>query len=102
VVIDLETTGNSPKKGDRIIQVGAVIIEDGKITGQYSSLVNPGHPIPAFIEELTGISDDMVKNAPAFSEIAHDIIKLLDDAFFVAHNVFFDLGFLQEELQSAG
>ncbi|KKK37623.1 ATP-dependent DNA helicase DinG [Mesobacillus campisalis] len=102
VVIDLETTGNSPKKGDRIIQVGAVIIEDGKITGKYSSLVNPGKSIPAFIEELTGISDEMVKGAPAFAEIAGDIIELLEDAFFVAHNVFFDLGFLQEELQKAG
>lgn len=102
VVVDLETSGNSPKKGDRIIQVGAVIIEDGKITGQFSSLVNPRKPIPAFIEELTGINDEMVANAPSFEEIAIDIVELLDDAFFVAHNVFFDLGFLQEELQIAG
>lgn len=102
VVVDLETTGNSPKKGDRIIQVGAVIIEDGRITGQYTSLVNPGQPIPAFIEELTGISDEMVNDAPAFSDIAKDMIEMLDGAFFVAHNVFFDLGFLQEELQNAG
>lgn len=102
VVIDLETTGNSPKKGDRIIQVGAVIIEDGRITGQYASLVNPGHPIPAFIEELTGITDEMVSDAPEFSEIAQDIIEMLEGAYFVAHNVFFDLGFLQAELQNAG
>lgn len=102
VVVDLETTGNSPKKGDRIIQIGAVIIEDGKITGKYSSLVNPGKPIPAFIEELTGINDDMVSRAPFFSEVAGEINELLDDAFFVAHNVLFDLGFLQEELQMAG
>ncbi len=102
VVVDLETTGNSPKKGDRIIQIGAVIIEDGRITGKYSSLVNPGKPIPAFIEELTGINDEMVAHAPLFSEIAGEINELLDDAFFVAHNVLFDLGFLQEELQMAG
>lgn len=102
VVVDLETTGNSPRKGDRIIQIGAVIIEDGKITGKYSSLVNPGRPIPAFIEELTGINDEMVSCAPSFSEIAGEIIELLDEAFFVAHNVLFDLGFLQEELQMAG
>ena len=50
VVVDLETTGNSPKKGDRIIQFGAVIIENGKITGKYSSLVNPMQDIPVFIE----------------------------------------------------
>ncbi|MBY0096575.1 ATP-dependent DNA helicase DinG [Mesobacillus maritimus] len=102
VVVDLETTGNSPRKGDRIIQIGAVIIEDGKIIGKYSSLVNPGKPIPAFIEELTGINDEMVSSAPAFSEIAGEIMELLDEAFFVAHNVLFDLGFLQDELQMAG
>lgn len=102
VVVDLETTGNSVKKGARIIQIGAVIIENGKISGQYSSLVNPGTSIPAFIEELTGINDQMVKDAPTFDEIAPVIMELLDDAYFVAHNVLFDLGFLQEELQNAG
>jgi len=102
VVIDLETTGNSPKKGDRIIQIGAVIIEDGEITGKFSSLVNPGKPIPPFIEELTGINDEMVSQAPLFSEIAGEVESLLEDAFFVAHNVLFDLGFLQEELLQAG
>jgi ATP-dependent DNA helicase DinG len=102
VVVDLETTGNSPKKGDRIIQFGAVIIENGKITGQYSSLVNPLQEIPVFIEELTGISDEMVKDAPLFSEIAPHIEEMLKDAYFVAHNVLFDLSFLQEELLAAG
>lgn len=102
VVIDLETTGNSPKKGDRIIQFGAVIIENGKITGQFASLVNPLQEIPVFIEELTGISDSMVKDAPLFAEIAPQISDMLQDAYFVAHNVLFDLSFLQEELLSAG
>jgi ATP-dependent DNA helicase DinG len=102
VVIDLETTGNSPKKGDRIIQFGAVIIENGKITGQFASLVNPLQEIPVFIEELTGISDSMVKEAPLFAEIAPQISDMLQDAYFVAHNVLFDLSFLQEELLSAG
>jgi ATP-dependent DNA helicase DinG len=102
VVIDLETTGNSPKKGDRIIQFGAVIIENGKITGRFSSLVNPLQQIPAFIEELTGISDSMVKDAPLFEEIASQVSDLLEDAYFVAHNVLFDLSFLQEELLISG
>jgi ATP-dependent DNA helicase DinG len=102
VVVDLETTGNSPKKGDRIIQFGAVIIEDGKITGRFSSLVNPLQEIPAFIEELTGISESMVKNAPLFEEIAPQVSDMLEDAYFVAHNVLFDLSFLQEELLNAG
>jgi ATP-dependent DNA helicase DinG len=102
VVVDLETTGNSAKKGDRIIQIGAVIIEDGKIAGRFSSLVNPLQEIPTFIEELTGISDSMVKEAPLFQEIAPQVSDMLEDAYFVAHNVLFDLSFLQEELLNSG
>ncbi|WML30891.1 exonuclease domain-containing protein [Neobacillus sp. OS1-32] len=101
VVIDLETTGNIPKKGDKIIQFAAVVIENGMITEQYSSLINPQKAIPVFIEELTGINDEMVINAPIFSEIAPKVISLLDGAYFVAHNVLFDLSFLQEELINA-
>ena len=101
VVIDLETTGNIPKKGDKIIQFAAVVIENGMITEQYSSLINPQKAIPVFIEELTGINDEMVVNAPIFSEIAPKVISLLDGAYFVAHNVLFDLSFLQEELINA-
>lgn len=102
VVIDLETTGNLPKKGDRIIQFAAVVIENGIITEKYSSLINPQKSIPVFIEELTGINDDMVKDAPVFSEIGAKVMALLDGAYFVAHNVLFDLSFLQEELLQAG
>jgi ATP-dependent DNA helicase DinG len=102
VVIDLETTGNLPKKGEKIIQFAAVVIENGKVTEKFSSLVNPQKPIPAFIEELTGLNNEMVKEAPVFSEIASKIISLLDDAYFVAHNVLFDLSFIQEELQQSG
>ncbi|WP_059170934.1 ATP-dependent DNA helicase DinG [Bacillus sp. FJAT-27445] len=102
VVVDLETTGNSPKKGDRIIQFAAVVIEGGKITEVFTSFVNPLQPIPAFIEELTGIRDSDVQDAPLFSAISGKVSSLLDDAYFVAHNVLFDLGFLQEELLMAG
>ncbi|MED4226835.1 ATP-dependent DNA helicase DinG [Neobacillus cucumis] len=102
IVVDLETTGNTPKKGDKIIQFAAVVIENGKITEQFSSLINPQKPIPVFIEELTGINDDMVKNAPLFSEITEKVQSLLEGAYFVAHNVLFDLSFLQEELLLAG
>jgi ATP-dependent DNA helicase DinG len=102
VVIDLETTGNLPKKGDKIIQFAAVVIENGIITEKFSSLINPQKSIPVFIEELTGIHDDMVKDAPVFSEIGAKVMELLDGAYFVAHNVLFDLSFLQEELLQAG
>ncbi|MFZ7943062.1 ATP-dependent DNA helicase DinG [Neobacillus sp. 19] len=102
VVIDLETTGNLPKKGDKIIQFAAVVVENGQITEKFSSLINPQKSIPAFIEELTGINDEMVKGAPLFSEITEKVTALLADAYFVAHNVIFDLSFLQEELIQAG
>jgi ATP-dependent DNA helicase DinG len=98
VVIDLETTGNSPKKGDKIIQFAAFVVENGKMIEKFSSLVNPKMKIPLFIEELTGINDEMVKDAPFFEELAPKIQILLEDAYFVAHNVLFDLSFLQEEL----
>jgi len=102
VVVDLETTGNSSKRGDKIIQLAAVVVENGKIVEQFSSYVNPEQSIPPFIEELTGITDDMVEDAPLFSSIAPKVLTLLDGAYFVAHNVLFDLSFLQEELTEAG
>ena len=102
VVIDLETTGNSPKKGDKIIQFAAVVIENGQIIDQFSSLLCPNQSIPIFIEELTGITDQMVQDAPLFAEIAPKVMELLNGAYFVAHNVLFDLSFLQEELIMAG
>ncbi|RLQ95127.1 ATP-dependent DNA helicase DinG [Falsibacillus albus] len=102
VVVDLETTGNAPKKGDRIIQISAVVVENRKIKEQFTSFVNPEQMIPAFITELTGIDDEMVKDAPTFDEIAPDIIRILDGSIFTAHNVNFDLNFLQAELEEAG
>ncbi|WP_445506030.1 ATP-dependent DNA helicase DinG [Niallia sp. 03190] len=102
VVIDLETNGNSPKKGDRMIQFAAVVVENGEIVEEFSSFINPLQPISPFIEELTGINDKMVESAPLFKEVADKISLLLKDAYFVAHNVLFDLSFLSEELQYAG
>lgn len=102
MVVDLETTGNAHYKGDRIIQISAVTIINLKITDQYTTFVNPGISIPPFIEELTGIDDQMLENAPSFTEIAVKIKELLTDAIFVAHNVLFDLGFLENELKEAG
>ncbi|WP_110927642.1 ATP-dependent DNA helicase DinG [Bacillus massiliglaciei] len=102
IVIDLETTGNSPKKGDRIIQFAGVVIENDEIVEEYSTYIHPGQEISVFIEELTGISDETVKDAPIFEEVAERIAGLLEGACFVAHNVLFDLSFLQEELIRCG
>lgn len=102
VVIDLETTGNSSKKGDRIIQISAVVVENERIIDQYTTFVNPCVTIPAFIVELTGIDDEMVKDAPLFEEIAPKLLKMLEGSIFVAHNVLFDLTFLQAEFKRVG
>lgn len=102
VVVDLETTGNSSKKGDRIIQFAAVVIENDQIINEFSTYIHPEQEISLFIEELTGISNDTVKDAPIFNEVAEQIISLLQGACFVAHNVLFDLSFLQEELTRCG
>ncbi|MFD3446080.1 ATP-dependent DNA helicase DinG [Microbacteriaceae bacterium 4G12] len=103
VVVDLETTGNIAKDGvDKITQIAAVVIEDGEIQEIFSSFVNPERSIPSFITELTGIDDSIVKQAPHFREIAPMIVELLENSYFVAHNVHFDWNFLKEELKNAG
>ena len=102
LVVDFETTGNKPKNGDQIIQIGAVLIENGEIVSQLSTLVNPGVPIPPFIQQLTQINDEMVKDAPTIDVAILDLLPLLEDTVFVAHNVHFDLSFLQFALADCG
>lgn len=102
VVIDIETTGHSPIEDDKIIEVGIVIVEDSQITNHYTTLLNPNKAIPPFIENLTGIQDEDVKNAPIFKEKAKEIVELFQGGYLVAHNVPFDLGFLNEELSRHG
>lgn len=97
VMLDLETTGGSAVR-DRITEIAAVRVEHGQEVARWSTLVNPGVPIPPFIESLTGISDAMVADAPTFAEVAPQLLALLKDAVFVAHNVRFDYSFVQQEL----
>lgn len=99
VVVDLETTGHSPEDGDRIIEIGIVVIENNEIARTYSSLLNPGREIPPFITNLTNITNEDVKNSPSFSQVAKHIVEFFKDAYFVAHNVAFDLRFLNDELE---
>lgn len=98
-VVDIETTGSSPKNGDRIIQIGIVRIEQGSIVSTYSTFVNPEKQIPTFIQQLTHISNEDVKDAPLFHEIVEEVYSQLEGAIFVAHNVNFDFPFLQGELK---
>ncbi|NYF24528.1 ATP-dependent DNA helicase DinG [Sporosarcina sp. JAI121] len=101
-VVDLETTGHSPAKGDRMIQIAIVFIKNGEIADKYVSFVNPGQKIPAFIRQLTAISDEDVKDAPSFEEIAIEVATLLEGTVFIAHNTDFDLSFLQSEFARCG
>ena len=101
VFVDLETTGTNPA-ADRITEIGLVEVDaSGKAT-HWSSLVNPGVSIPSFIQGLTGISNDMVKDAPGFAELAPALHERLQDALFVAHNARFDYGFLRNAFEQAG
>lgn len=98
-IVDLETTGNSSKQGERIIQIAIVFMQDWQVIDTYTSFVNPKKKIPLFIQDLTHINDQHVKSAPAFEEIAEDVYEKLQDCVFVAHNIDFDLPFLQDEFK---
>ena len=100
VFIDLETTGANPIN-DRITEIGIVCVENGQVS-RWSSLVNPGAPIPLFIQNLTGISDAMVQDAPAFQTLAADIMTYLEGGLFIAHNARFDHSFMRNALKAAG
>ena len=100
-IVDIETTGGSARN-ERITEI-AVYLHDGiEITGEFVSLVNPERNIPYFITNLTGITNEMVENAPRFYEIARKIIEMTDGRTFVAHNARFDYSFIRQEYKSLG
>ncbi len=100
-IIDIETTGGSPKT-EKITEI-AVFIHDGtRAIEEFSTLINPEKSIPPFITGITGITNEMVANAPKFYEIAKKIVELTENTFFVAHNAGFDYGFVCEEFRQLG
>ncbi|MDC8829406.1 exonuclease domain-containing protein [Alteromonas gilva] len=101
VVVDIETTGGQ-SAGHRITEVGMVKMVDGEEVARWSSLINPQRHIPAYITRLTGISDDMVADAPVFADVVEDIEAFSKDCVFVAHNVNFDYGFIKQEFARLG
>ncbi|MGO9481471.1 MAG: exonuclease domain-containing protein [Candidatus Kryptoniota bacterium] len=100
-VVDVETTG-SMASNDRITEFAAYKVHMGKIVDEYTTLVNPGRHIPDFIRNMTGISDEMVYDAPSFKDVARDIYNFFEGTVFTAHNSHFDYGFVRSELTSAG
>jgi len=100
-IVDIETTGSRPSD-DKITEI-AVIIHDGTtIVDSFTSLINPGRSIPYQISQLTGITDEMVRDAPRFHEVARQIVEITNGKVFVAHNVRFDYSFLKSEFHSLG
>ncbi len=101
VVFDIETTGFSPIH-NRIIEIGAVKIENGEMTGKFSTFVNPDVPIPFEIEKLTGINDEMVIGAPMIEQVLPQFMEFCQGAVLVAHNANFDMGFIMENAARLG
>jgi DNA polymerase-3 subunit epsilon len=96
--VDLETTGTAPT-GDRITEIGIVRVADGEFVDEWSTLVNPERSIPEEIRILTGITNEMVRGAPTFSEVRREVLERLEGHVFVAHNARFDYGFLKNEFR---
>ncbi len=101
VVFDIETTGFSPVS-NRIIEIGAVKVQQGEITDRFSAFVNPDVPIPFEIEKLTGINDSMVIDAPYIETVLPQFLQFCGDAILVAHNANFDMSFIRENAQRQG
>jgi DNA polymerase-3 subunit epsilon len=100
-VVDVETTGTSPTRGDRITEVAAVIVQDGEVTEIWETLVNPERSIPPWITALTRITWGMVKDKPTFREVARELARVLERRLFVAHNAAFDWRFVSTEMHRA-
>ena len=101
-VIDFETTGMSPGGGDRATEVAIVLLEGRRVVDRFQSLMNAGVRIPAFITQLTGITNTMIASAPAPAQVMRDASRFVGSAPLVAHNASFDRRFWQAELARAG
>jgi DNA polymerase-3 subunit epsilon len=102
IVLDFETSGLSPQYGDRAIEIGAVLIENNRITDRFQSLMNPGFRISSFIESYTGINNGMVGAAPPCEEVMEKFAEFIGDHPLVAHNASFDRRFLDSEFRCIG
>lgn len=102
VVLDFETTGISPDFGDRAIEIGAVKLCGDRVVDRFQSLMNPGLRISSFIENYTGITNEMVRSAPATAEVMQDFAEFIGNTPLVAHNASFDRRFLNAEFGRIG
>lgn len=100
-VLDLETTGFSPKT-EKITEIGIMKLKDGKVIDQFSCFVNPEKPIPLRVVEVTNITDDMVKDAETIDKVFPKILEFIEDSVLVAHNASFDIRFLKHNAKVLG
>jgi DNA polymerase-3 subunit epsilon len=100
-IIDIETTGGSPVR-DRITEIAVLVHDGNRIVREFTTLINPECNIPYHISALTGISNEMVADAPKFFEIARELVEITKDRTFVAHNVSFDYSFIRAEFRRLG
>jgi DNA polymerase-3 subunit epsilon len=101
-VVDVETTGMRARGGDRVTEVAVVHLDGPQARVAFESLVHPGVPISPRITALTGIGDDLVRDAPRFEEVTDQVVAALSGRVFVAHNVRFDWSFVRAEIERAG
>ncbi|MHB1295595.1 MAG: exonuclease domain-containing protein [Anaerolineae bacterium] len=102
VFVDVETTGLDPRRGDRVCEIAMVLYRGGQVVDALQHLVYPQCPMDPSAQRVHGISDDMLRGAPPFREIATDVLDLLSHGAVVGHNVLFDMGFLAEEFRRIG
>ena len=102
VALDVETTGLSPKSGDRVIEIGAVAIEDQSIIDEFSSLIDVGKRIPWQVQQVHGITNEMLYGEPRPDEVLPEFYKFIAGSILVAHNASFDIGFLRYEFALLG
>jgi len=100
-ILDIETTGGSPKT-ERITEIAVYFHDGDKVVDEWSTLVNPEKSIPYFITGLTGITNEMVANAPRFYEIAKELVERTENYTIVGHNVKFDYSFIKSEFKNLG
>ncbi|MGF1869844.1 3'-5' exonuclease [Photobacterium indicum] len=98
IVLDFETTGLSPTQGDRAIEIGAVLMENGEVVDRFQKLMNPGFRVSSFIESYTGITNNMLRTAAPCDEVMDQFTDFIGDYNLVAHNASFDKRFLDAEL----
>jgi DNA polymerase III subunit epsilon len=102
IAVDFETTGLSPWRGARILEVAAIAIRNNSVVGEFHSLVNPGIRIPAAASEIHGIREEMMKNAPDSETVMHAFRRFIGKTLLIAHNAPFERRFLQAEMARIG